>query len=62
MEENWSLKKQKGIEETAERLGKLGREIEERIDEDNMFENKMLEIATSLYCLSKDLRVIHHAE
>jgi len=34
------LKKREGIEETVERLEKSGREVKERIDEDNMLKGK----------------------
>jgi len=41
VEENWILEKWDNIENIVRRVRKLGREIEGRIDEDNILENKM---------------------
>ena len=38
---DWNLEKWEDVEETVERLGESRREVEERIDEDNVLESKI---------------------
>jgi len=53
------LEKQEGVKKTVERLGKLEKEIEERIEEDNVPESKT---TAFLYSPSKGLRAIYCVE
>jgi len=41
-EENWNSEKQKGVKEKVGKLEKSGREVEERIDKDNMLKSKQV--------------------
>jgi len=40
MEGDWNLEKREGVEGIVERLGKLRKEIEKRIEEDNVPKSK----------------------